>query len=68
MIFDKKTCNFDLDISDISLQYQLNVLRVMDEAGARGTGLAYRPVSYRHNFLVSVKFSRLALFLKSHKY
>ena len=29
-------CSFDYDISDISLQYWLNVLRVMGEDGARG--------------------------------
>ena len=36
--FWQNYCNFDFDILDISLQYWLNVLRVMDEDGAR-TGL-----------------------------
>ena len=36
IIFDKITAIFDFDISDISLQYCLNVLRVMGEDGARG--------------------------------
>ena len=34
--FWQNYCNFDFDISDISLQYWLNVLRVMGEDGARG--------------------------------
>ena len=29
-------CNFDFDISDVSVQYGLNVLRVMGSYGARG--------------------------------
>ena len=33
--FWQNCCNFDFDISDVSLQYWLNVLRVMGEDGAR---------------------------------
>ena len=38
IIFDKINyyCSFDFDISDISLQYRLNMFRVMGEVGARG--------------------------------
>ena len=36
IIFDKITAIFDFDISDISLQHGLNVLRVMVEDWARG--------------------------------
>ena len=35
IIFWQNYCNFDFDLSDISLQYWLNVLRVMGEDGSR---------------------------------
>ena len=36
IFLDKNYSNYGFDISDISLQYRLNVLRVMGEDGARG--------------------------------
>ena len=54
--FWQNYCNFDFDISDISLQYWLNVLRVIGEDGARDKDwLGASPVSYRHNFLDIIK-------------